>query len=112
MMPSSKLCIVLVVVLFLGCAQCCSAVESGQISAPAKTVANTADQLDQETIMQMCNESFRTSLGSFNIQYSFSLGRILNLHEMHEFPFYHTQNISKNSTPLAHSPTKLIKHQW
>lgn len=92
-MPSSKLFIVLVVVVFLGCAQCCSAVESEQMSAPAKTVANTADQLDQETIMQMCNESFRTSMGSFNIQYSFPLRNIFNLHEMHEILFYHTQNI-------------------
>ncbi|XP_055313366.1 general odorant-binding protein 84a [Sitodiplosis mosellana] len=72
-MSPTKLFIAMAVILFLGCMQCCSAAgaekqvaaaASGEIpaSAPAKAVNDNTDQLDQEAIMQMCNESFRTSM--------------------------------------------------
>lgn len=64
-MSSTKLFIVIAVVLFIGCAHC-SAADDGQQQLPAKAVGDNADQLDQEAIMQMCNESFRTSMGSYS----------------------------------------------
>lgn len=63
------------VVLFIGCAHQCCAADIGQQQqqqqqAPAKTVDDTADQLDQEAIMQMCNESFRTSMGLYSTAFN------------------------------------------
>lgn len=60
-MSSGKWLVVVAMVLFVGCNQC-YAVE-GQQQPSAKPVDDNADQLDQEAIMQMCNESFHTSMG-------------------------------------------------
>lgn len=80
-MSLPKLFVAMTVVLFVGCTQCCSAAgvdkqvataaaASGEAPssalAPAKAVNDNADQLDQEAIMLMCNESFRTSMGTSN----------------------------------------------
>lgn len=67
-MSSQKFYMMLVTALFLGCTHCCSAqADSGQqlaVSA-SKAVGDNGDQLDQAAIMQMCNESFRTSMGLY-----------------------------------------------
>lgn len=65
-MSSTKLYIVLVAVLFLGCSHCCAAENEQQQPVPvavAKAVDDNTDQLSPEAVMQMCNESFRTSMG-------------------------------------------------
>lgn len=62
-MSSTKFLVAIAVVVFIGCGHC-HAAEDGQQSVPSKTV-DSADQLDQESIMVMCNESFRTSMGLY-----------------------------------------------
>lgn len=62
-MSSTKFLIALTVVLFFGCAQYGLAADIGP-AVSTKTVDNNADQLDQAAIMQMCNESFRISMGT------------------------------------------------
>lgn len=75
MASTTKFFIVLAVTLCLGCSYCCAA-DNGQqqpqqqttTAAPAiaaKSMDDSNDQLDQEAIMQMCNESFRTSMGLY-----------------------------------------------
>lgn len=73
-MTSTKVFIVLAVTLCLGCSYC-HAADSGQQqqqqttttpAAAAKSIDDSNDQLDQETIMQMCNESFHTSMGLYS----------------------------------------------
>lgn len=80
-MSSTKFNIVLVAVLFWSCTHCHAAEGEQQLKqqppqqqqpAPvavtsAKAVDN-ADQLDQGAIMQMCNESFRTTMGTYSMQ--------------------------------------------
>lgn len=74
-MASTKFFIVLTVTLCMGCAYCIAA-DSGQqqqqqtTTTPgiaAKSIDDSNDQLDQEAIMQMCNESFRTSMGLYSM---------------------------------------------
>lgn len=93
----------MVIVLFLGCAHCCAADEAQQ-TTPAKTVDDTTDQLDQEAIMQMCNESFRTSMGLYS---TFQLNRQNSLN----YDFI-AQNIWRNWIQREHSLMKPTKHQW
>lgn len=57
--------IVFVITMVLCCTYCCEAEETQtQQSIPMKSNDNEADQLDQEAIMMICNETFRTSMGS------------------------------------------------
>lgn len=63
-MSSTKFLIAIAVVVLIGCVHC-HAAEDGQQSVPSKTIDDSSDQLDQETIMVMCNESFRTSMGLY-----------------------------------------------
>lgn len=71
-MSPTKFFIVLAVTLCLGCAYCCAADSGSQQqttvapASAAKSVDDSNDQLDQEAIMQMCNESFRTSMGLYS----------------------------------------------
>lgn len=73
MASTTKFFIVLAVTLCLGCSYCCAADNAQQqqptTTAPAtaaKSIDDSNDQLDQAAIMQMCNESFRTSMGSYS----------------------------------------------
>lgn len=74
MASTTKFFIVLVLTLCLGCSYCCAA-DNGQqqqqqtttaAAIAAKSIDDSNDQLDQEAIMQMCNESFRTSMGLYS----------------------------------------------
>lgn len=76
MASTTKFFIVLAVTLCLGCSYCCAA-DNGQqpqqqqqtttvAAIAAKSIDDSNDQLDQEAIMQMCNESFRTSMGLYS----------------------------------------------
>lgn len=70
-MSSMKFYILLIAVLYLGGTYCCAA-DNGQqqtttiAAIAAKSVDDSNDQLDQEAIMLMCNESFRTSMGLYS----------------------------------------------
>lgn len=82
-MSSTKLHIALVAVLFLSCTHC-RAAEGEQlqqqqqpqqqqqqpvpVAATASKAVDNTDQLDQGAIMQMCNESFRTTMGLYSMQ--------------------------------------------
>lgn len=64
-----KFYIVLMAALCLGSTYCCAADNAPQPTTTpaiaAKSLDDSSDQLDQEAIMQMCNESFRTPMGSY-----------------------------------------------
>lgn len=79
-------------VLLVGCSHCCLAADEIQQQAPAKPV-DDADQLDLDDIMQMCNESFRTSMGL----YSLLDGERTNLWHFAVFYFFssHTEYLTE-----------------
>lgn len=64
-MAFTKCFIVLVLTTVLCCVYCCGATTEEKTQQAPSTKPNDAetDQLDQETIMMMCNETFRTPMG-------------------------------------------------
>lgn len=72
-MAVPKYCILFVMLAILSCAFCCAAEEQQQPQSTVKSSTDTdsADQLDQETIMMLCNETFRTSMGNVTSHFVF-----------------------------------------
>lgn len=60
---------------------CCATDESTKIEGMNGMAQDNETHLDQETIMAMCNETFRTSMGMFSALITFSIVKSISVRE-------------------------------